>query len=90
MQDEPKRLSAAQNGTHALSTLGERSVVSVREAANILDVNVKTLYAEIQAGHFPAIRLGRALRITRGVLVSMLDRGFISPVGPAGARKRLP
>ena len=49
----------------------ERQVLTVREAAALLDVNVKTLYAEIKARRFPAIRLGRTIRISRTVVVAM-------------------
>jgi excisionase family DNA binding protein len=45
----------------ALQTLPDKPVLTVREAAGLLGVNVKTLYAEITAGRFPAIRLGRAI-----------------------------
>jgi excisionase family DNA binding protein len=50
-------------------------VVSVREAADRLHVNIKTIYAEITAGRFPAIRLGRAIRIPRAVLAAALEEG---------------
>jgi excisionase family DNA binding protein len=50
-------------------------VLSVREAAALLHVNVKTLYAEIKAKRFPAIHLGRAIRIPRAVLTAALEQG---------------
>lgn len=56
-------------------------MATVREAAQILGVNVKTLYAEIQAGRFPAIRLGRVIRISRTVLASMVEQGCVAPPG---------
>jgi excisionase family DNA binding protein len=52
--------------------------LTVDEAAAVLRVNVKTLYAEIAAGRFPAIRLGRAIRISRAVVVSTLEQGRIA------------
>lgn len=67
--------------------LPDRPVMSVREAAGILGVNVKTLYAEIQAGRFPAIRLGRVLRIARGVVASTLEQGRVAPTGAIHASK---
>jgi excisionase family DNA binding protein len=55
--------------------------LTVREAAALLRVNVKTLYAEIALGHFPAIRLGRVLRISRNVVASCLEQGRVAPTG---------
>lgn len=63
------------------TTLPESPVMSVREAAAILGVNVKTLYAEIAAGRFPALRLGRAIRIARSVIASFLEQGRVAPPG---------
>lgn len=70
-------------GTEAatLQTGPLRPVLTVREAANLLGVNVKTLYAEIAAGRFPALRLGRAIRIARSVVTSFLEQGRVAPSG---------
>jgi len=59
----------------------DKLVFTVREAAMILCVNVKTLYAEIAAGRFPALRVGRAIRIARSVIVSFLEQGCVAPPG---------
>jgi len=64
-----------------LQTMPERPVLTVREAAGLLGVNVKTLYSEITAGRFPAIRLGRAIRISRSVVASSLQQGRVAPPG---------
>ncbi len=56
-------------------------VLSVREVAKILGVNVKTLYNEIALGHFPAIRLGRTIHISRNVVASCLEQGRVVPPG---------
>ncbi len=69
------------------ATWHERQTMTVREAAKVLGVNVKTLYAEIAAGRFPAIRLGRVLRITRSVLASFLEQGRVVPTGGVHAGK---
>ncbi len=69
------------------TTLPDRPVMSVREAAGILGVNVKTLYAEIAAGRFPAIRLGRVIRIARAVVASCLEQGRVAPTGGIHAGK---
>jgi|GEM_PF-4178344 len=61
--------------------LPERPVMSVREAAALLGVNVKTLYAEIALNRFPAIRLGRVIRIARNVVASCLEQGRVAPPG---------
>jgi len=71
-------MSVAAAMFHALP---ERPTLTVREAADILGVNVKTLYAEITAGRFPAIRLGRAIRISRSVVASSLEQGCVAPSG---------
>jgi len=52
-------------------------VLTVREASALLAVNEKTLYAEIKAGLFPAIRLGRVIRISRTVLAAALEQGRV-------------
>jgi excisionase family DNA binding protein len=65
----------------AVQTVPEKPVLTVREAAGLLGVNVKTLYAEITAGRFPAIRLGRAIRISRSVIASSLEQGRVAPSG---------
>ena len=44
--------------------------LSTREAAALLHVNVKTIHKAIATG-LPHIRLGRVIRIDRGVLLSM-------------------
>ena len=59
----------------------DRPTLSVREAASVLGVNVKTLYGEINAKRFPAIRLGRAIRISRTVVASLLEQGRVAPQG---------
>ena len=64
-----------------IPALPDRPTLSVREAADILGVNVKTLYGEINAGRFPAIRLGRAIRISRAVVASFLEQGRVAPQG---------
>jgi excisionase family DNA binding protein len=61
-------------------------VVTVREAAALLKVNIKTIYAEITAGRFPAIHLGRAIRIPRAVLTAALEQGRPAAVPRAAAR----
>lgn len=50
-------------------------VLTVREAAELLHVDRKTIYAEIAARRFPAIRLGRAIRIPRAALTAVLEQG---------------
>lgn len=56
-----------------------RPVLDVKVVAPLFDLNVKTLYAEIRAGRFPAIRLGRCIRIARSVVISMLEQGRAPP-----------
>jgi excisionase family DNA binding protein len=51
------------------------ATISMHEAAAILGVNVKTLYAEAKAGRFPVLRIGRKMLVSRSVLESILARG---------------
>jgi excisionase family DNA binding protein len=39
--------------------------LTVREAAAILHVNIKTIYAAIDAGSIKAVRFGRTIRIPK-------------------------
>jgi excisionase family DNA binding protein len=72
--------------TETPTPIPDRPVISVREAAKILGVNVKTLYAEIEAGRFPALRVGRVIRIPTNMLASLLQ-GRVAPVGGIHASK---
>ncbi len=45
--------------------------LTVREAAAILHVNVKTIYAAIEAGSIKAVRFGRTIRIPRDQFLSL-------------------
>lgn len=56
-------------------------MLTVREAAAILRINAKTLYAEINAGTFPAVKFGRVIRISRRVVSSLLEQGRVVPSG---------
>jgi excisionase family DNA binding protein len=56
-------------------------MLTVAEAARFLRVNVKTLYAEIQAKRLPAIRFRRVIRIPRAVVLSMLEQARVTPPG---------
>lgn len=56
-------------------------MLTVREAAQLLRVNVKTLYAEISCGRLPHVRFGRTLRIPGSVIASMLEQGRVAPPG---------
>jgi excisionase family DNA binding protein len=56
------QLGAAQGGA------GQGEFLTVREAASLLRLNVKTIYAAIRRGHLPAVRIGEAIRIPRWAL----------------------
>jgi excisionase family DNA binding protein len=56
-------------------------MLTVKEGAQLLRVNVKTLYAEIQAKRLRAIRVGRTVRVPRAVVLSMLEQARVSPLG---------
>lgn len=46
-------------------------MLTVKEAAEYLRVNVKTLYADIEAKRLKAIRVGRVIRIPRSELLAL-------------------
>lgn len=56
-------------------------MTTVREAAALLRVDVKTLYAEIRDGRIPHVRIGRVIRISRHVLNAAIKRGSFRPDG---------
>ena len=49
------------------------AVLTVDEAARLLRVNRKTLYASISAGEIPAARIGGAIRLSRTALLRYLE-----------------
>ncbi len=55
-----------------MQTLPPYEVLTVGEAARVLRVSAKTLYRMISAGSIPVLRFGRAIRIPRAVIESML------------------
>ena len=67
--------------------LPDRPVLPVKEAAAAIGVNVKTLYDDINAGRFPALRVGRVIRISRNVVASFLQQGCVAPPGGIHAGK---
>jgi excisionase family DNA binding protein len=52
----------------------KHDMVAVKEAADLLRVNVKTVYALIAAGKLGSVRVGRAIRIPR-IALSQLGCG---------------
>jgi excisionase family DNA binding protein len=67
--------------------LPDRPVLTVKELAAILGVNVKTAYAAIEAGELPAIRVGKVIRIPTNMLASFLQQGRVAPSGGIHAGK---
>lgn len=51
----------------------DNSMMTVAEVAEVLRLNVKTVYAECARGALPCRRFGRSIRIPRQVVVSMLQ-----------------
>jgi excisionase family DNA binding protein len=50
-------------------------MLTVKEAADLLRVNVKTVYLEIAAGRLRHVQLGsRIIRIPRAVIASLLSK----------------
>jgi excisionase family DNA binding protein len=53
----------------------ETEMLTVREAAAVLRVNVKTVYLEIAAGRLRHVLLGRRIiRIPRSVIASLISK----------------
>ena len=50
------------------------AVLKVREVAALLRMDVKAIYAEIQAGRLKAIRVGRSLRVPRAAIAALFPR----------------
>lgn len=48
-------------------------MLTVPEAANLLQVDVSTLYRRIREGHIPSRRIGRAVRIPTEWLRTFID-----------------
>lgn len=54
---------------------GASDMLTVKEAADLLRVNVKTIYAELASGRLPHVMLGRRIiRIPRAVLASLASK----------------
>jgi len=77
------------NATETNKTGSLPEVLTVDEAADLLRVNRKTLYAAIRRGEIPgARRVGRTVRISRTRLVQWLANGQagVSLAKKGGAR----
>lgn len=69
----------------------EAAVITVAEAASVLDVDVRTISRAVQNGELPALRLGRRVLIPRLELLARLgaeptNRGDVGK----GRQKRSP
>ncbi len=51
---------------------GNSPMMTVREAAQVLRLNVKTVYAECDAGRLQCRRFGRSIRIPRAVVEELV------------------
>lgn len=49
------------------------SILSVPEFAALIKVNSRWLYREVQSGHIPCIKIGRAVRIDRDLALASLS-----------------
>jgi len=59
----------------SISSSDGPDMLTVREAADLLRVNVKTIYAELASGRLPHVMLGRRIiRIPRAVLASLASK----------------
>jgi excisionase family DNA binding protein len=67
--------------------LPDRPVLTVKEVATLLQVNVKTLYAAIESGSIPAIRVGKTIRVPTNAVASLLQRGQVGAQGESRVSK---
>jgi excisionase family DNA binding protein len=69
------RPSLPEPARPSISRPGGPAMLTVREAADLLRVNVKTIYAELASGRLPHVMLGRRIiRIPRAVLASLVSK----------------
>ena len=67
--DRPSKPQSARSATR------DAEMLTVKEAADLLRVNVKTVYLEIAAGRLPHVQLGRrVIRIPRAVIASLISK----------------
>lgn len=48
--------------------------LSVREASKLLGISKRSLYSYIEAGLFPAVRIGRRILIRKNDIMSLVDK----------------
>ena len=65
----------AKRDRAARSPSRDAEMLTVKEAADLLRVNVKTVYLEIAAGRLPHVQIGRrVIRIPRVVIASLISK----------------
>jgi excisionase family DNA binding protein len=70
--------------THSDALLAD-GLVPVSEAAAFLGVSRSTLYALMERGELPYVKIGRARRVPRRALITLAAarlRGALQPIGP--------
>jgi excisionase family DNA binding protein len=66
---------SAPRPARASPNRGASDMLTVKEAADLLRVNVKTIYAELASGRLPHVMLGRRIiRIPRAVVASLASK----------------
>jgi len=86
-ESEPGKGNALPVTDGDSSTSGRRrrkrdhAMLTAEEVAELLRVNVKTVYSEIRAGRLAAVKLGRVIRIPRAVVASIVEQGRVAPPG---------
>lgn len=69
--------------------LEELKVLTPKELAELLHINVKTVYDRISRGEVPGvIRSGRTVRLARPAIVAWLSSGDTAPAKARGGRVR--
>ena len=78
-----------RRGDRPAKVLPDRPRLAVKEAAAILGVNVRTLYAEIHAGKVQVLRAGNELRVPNAVLASIVGQGHVETSGGGHGHPRM-
>ena len=52
----------------------ETLFLSVREASKLLGISKRSLYSYIEAGLFPAIRIGRRILIRKNDIMALVEK----------------
>ncbi len=81
MTDEEKNEQADDAAADAPSADEMPEVMTVRQAAEYLQVNEQVLYRYVREGKVPSVRMGATIRFKRSILDAWLERDSWDSVG---------